>query len=149
MTDWIIRDAMDSDIAFIYRSWIDSYHANSSIGDCPKSLFNREYKEVIDYILTFPTNGTKVACKPDEPDVIFGYVVYEKAKLVGPYLVHYVYVKENFRKFGIARDLITSLAMDPRFIVTHRTDVAKKILTKYPQILYNPFILFHKGSCDI
>jgi GNAT superfamily N-acetyltransferase len=142
---WRVRKAYESDIAFIYKSWIDSY---ADTWDVAKSVFGREYKEVIDCILTYPTSEIAVACKADEPDIIFGYMIYEEQTQIGPYLVHYVYVKEAFRKFGIAKHLIQNLKMKNDFLITHRTDLAKKILKKHPQVVYNPFILFYKGSCE-
>lgn len=133
--DWAIRQSKESDIPFIYSSWLESY---ASTWDIKKSTFMKEYKYVIDEILL--EGCASVACKKDEPDVVFGYMVYS---LDFP-TVHYAYVKENFRKHGIAKSLFDGSGLYLPITITHRTDLAKKILPS--NIIYNPFLLFKRGD---
>lgn len=44
-----------------------------------------------------------VACKEDDEDLIFGYIVFE------PKTIHFAYVKEAFRRVGVGRKLLGCL----------------------------------------
>jgi GNAT superfamily N-acetyltransferase len=59
-----------------------------------------------------------VTCAADDPDQILGFLVHE-----GP-VVHYLYVKELFRRKGLATALLDSAQIPPVFFYTHRTDDA-------------------------
>ena len=49
-----------------------------------------------------PDSGTLYHSDDDE-DLIFGYIVFE------PHIMHYVYVKEPFRNYGIGKRLIQEI----------------------------------------
>jgi GNAT superfamily N-acetyltransferase len=136
--DWDIRNVRGEDIPFIYSSWLESY---ASTWDVKKSTFMKEYRYVIDEFLG--NSHVLVACKKDEHDVVFGYLV---ADFVAP-IIHYCYVKEVFRKQGIAKSLF-KLKVTPTFTITHRTSIAKKILNReaFKDVTYNPFLLFNRGE---
>lgn len=143
--DLHIRLANPNDIAFIYATWLNNYHYDSALGkECKDSIFFREYREVIDHILG--SNDTKVAVASLQNDeaTIFGYMVYES----GPTpCIHYVFIKENFRELGIAKQLFKFFSTNQsiKHIYSHKTSYVADILKKYPQLTYNPFILFTKG----
>jgi hypothetical protein len=93
---------------------------------------------VIDYILLQNDCVIRIAALPDNVDVILGYLVYQ------PGILHYVFVKEGFRKLGIAKDLVIQSDLKDDCKCTHKTEWVYKILRKYPDITYDPFILFKK-----
>jgi hypothetical protein len=91
--------------------------------------FYKGYHPVITALLKRST--TRVACLKESPDVILGYSVYEGPKL------HWVHVKEAWRKFGIAKLLL------PKDFntVSHKTSMGERILKqKYPNVKYDPFL---------
>lgn len=139
MTDqmWMIREPKASDLNFIYATWLNSYHYDSWTKSISKSVFFGNYKLVIDHILS--NASILVACNKDEPEVIYGYIIYEPQK------AHYVFVKEAFRAFGIARHLFEEAFKDfEDIIVTHRTESSLPILKKHTQLIFNPFDLYKK-----
>jgi hypothetical protein len=82
-----------------------------------------------------------VACLPDNEDVILGYIVFQ------PNVLHYMFVKEAFRKFGIARFLYKESFGDNETITyTHKTLFVRDILSAHPLLTYNPFKLFNTGD---
>lgn len=134
-SNWTIRPAEGQDIPFIYSSWLNSYRYDSSLGrGCRNQVFFPEYNRVIDRILSRENVKTIVACKTDEPGVIFGYLVFQ------PGILHYCFVKEVFRKEGVASSL--ALSASPAIQFTHRTTALEPILKKHPELIFNPFILF-------
>lgn len=135
--DWTIRQANGDDISFIYATWLNSFREDSDRGyECRKSIFFAEYNLVADRILEDLNTEILVACSPENQNVIFGYLVYE------PGIIHYAYVKELFRKLGIARSLF--IAAETPKVITHKTRTIKPILRKHDEIIYNPFILYKK-----
>lgn len=132
---WNIREASPNDVEFIYATWLNSYHYDSWTKHTQKSIFFNNYKKVIDHILL--DAKTLVACDINDTNVIYGYLVYDEN-------LHYLYVKESFREFGIAKSLVAKAFKDQSFQCTHKTRKSVPILRKKPNIIYNPFILFKK-----
>lgn len=135
-TKWILRNARKSDLDFIYATWLNSFHYDSWTKSIRKSIFFDHYSKVITNLIKDAT--IIVACLKDEENVICGYIVSEK-----PNLIHYLYVKEVFRKLGIANDLYEySFHKDQDIIITHKTRSVHDILRSKENIKFNPFLLF-------
>ena len=138
MAEYKIRSAQGSDLAFIFDTFLKSYKMSSPVGRaCRNGIFFDNYRLVLDDILE--NAKTYVACLPDEPTVIFGYLIADKAT------IHYVFVKEAFRNLGIDKALYNEalIEADPMFgflYTTHKTNYSDKIESfKVP---YNPFRLY-------
>jgi hypothetical protein len=132
-----IRPARPLDIPFIYETWLKSYKHDSAFGKSVRSsVFFPAYGEVIDNILLSST--TIIACHPEEPDIILGYLVYS------PTILHYVFVKEAFRGLGIARTLYETAQVPTT--LSHRTGSVQDILARHSELVYNPFVLFNKEN---
>jgi hypothetical protein len=100
----IERDALPSDIPFIYSTWLKSIRYDSALGKaCRNSVFFDTYKLVIDRILRDPNTIVRVITAEDAPGTIFSYVVRD-AKIL-----HFAYTKEDFRRFGLVRRLVGGL----------------------------------------
>lgn len=125
---WLVRRGEPGDRNFVAASWFASYFKG---GECPR-LTHEEYKASVAPLLDAILRRSEVfvACVPNFPDEILGYAVFE-----GPAL-HFVYVKDAFRRHGIAQDLLA------RRQYTHHTfltSIGKKILKSK----FNPFLMFH------
>ncbi len=135
---WNIRSAVGDDLPFIYGTWAQSYRYDSLIGKgCRNSIFFPEYNKVIDYILDQDDTQVLVAHLPAEPNVILGYFVCQ------PSVIHYVYVKEAFRKEGIAKSLFQASGGQGVYY-THRTKALVPLVLSIEALNYNPFLLFHQ-----
>lgn len=138
---WLIRDAVPGDLAFIYNSWLLSYRDDSILAlDTSRTIFFDQYSLVVDNLLE--TSNVLVACKQDEENVIFGYLVYEGK------VAHYAFVKEAFRELGIAQSLVAEAFGEgelSQLICTHRTQSSKPIFEDHKFLIYNPFLLYNKG----
>lgn len=138
-SEWTIREAQGEDLAFIYSTWTNSYRYDSDVArGCKNSVFYPEYATVIDHILSQPGAQVQIAALKDTPWVILGYFVSEGC--VG----HYTFVKEAFRKRGIARALWKATDT-PTSIASHRTRMLEPILrVRETSVVYNPFVLFRQ-----
>ncbi len=131
-----LRPGAESDEPFIYATWLNGLrHGNETFGFIDQDIYFENYHKVIEKILVMPNTRIQVACLFDDPDVILGYSVSHS-----DHLLHYVFVKKQWRKIGIADAL-----MPPKLnVVTHITDVAKSLLIhnqKFNHVIFNPFLI--------
>lgn len=138
--EWSIRRASGNDLNFIYDTWLNSYKHDSLFGKIFRTgFFFDEYRYVIDSILANPTTTILIACLPQSPEVILGYLVCNKTHL------DYCFVKDAFRNLGIAKSLVNNAykTTTTPHVITHKTSTLGRVLPigKY-DLEYNPFILF-------
>lgn len=135
---WIIRQPTPDDIAFIYATWLNSYYYDSWAKSIRKSVYYNNYKRVVDKLLN--EADISIACMPENQNVIFGYMVTE------PGIIHYSFVKEDFRHFGIAKALYQHSHPHPddKIEITHLTRSVHRILEKNLNFIFNPIRLFNQ-----
>lgn len=125
-----IRDGKPEDVNFIISTFLRGlYYGDTWFSIIPKEIFMANYKKVIIALLNNAT--VKVACLKDDPDIIIGYSILSNDYLT----IHYVYVKEKWRKQGIARSLL------PKYpeTITHLTSLGKSLMHKFEYAIFNPF----------
>ena len=138
MQEWAIRQALGNDLAFIYSTWLNSYRADSHYRKtCTKFIFFKEYPRVVDLILGRAT--TIVACLPDQPNVIIGYLVHE------PGVCHYAFTKESFRKLGVMSTLWNHAFKEREVVTSHKTRCVEGAM-EFHRVTFNPFLLFERGE---
>jgi ribosomal protein S18 acetylase RimI-like enzyme len=99
-----LRPAHAADTAFVVDSWLKSFRSSS--GDVPGPIYWRSHREVVDALLQ--RANVLVACNPEDASQIFGWAAFEKR--AGVLVLHYLYVKEPFRRYGIATRLLRTLS---------------------------------------
>lgn len=125
-----IRLVKEDDRAFIMATWLRGlYYGNPWFKEIEKDVFMHKYHDVITRVLLKPTTEVAIAALKDDEDTILGYSVTDNKTL------HWVFVKEVWRKMGIAKAII------PHDIdtTTHLTIMGKKIKPK--SLKFNPFLL--------
>lgn len=132
-----VRPAIATDINFVYACWLRSYKDSSPISKfIERKSFFPAYQKILDRILANPDTKVCVACKDDDEDLLYGFIVF------APKLVHFVYVKEDFRRFGIARRLSEQIPDLQDCIATHLTkDLLDLWTAKKTSIQFNPFFI--------
>lgn len=125
-----VRDySPETDKNFVYSTWLRGcYYGSDFYGSIHKDTFFKEYGKFLDQLLARPGTELKVACLLSDPDTILGYACYKGSTL------HWVYVKEVFRKKGIATQLIPANIST----ITHITPVGLN-LAKKKQMEFNPW----------
>lgn len=130
-----IRDFKKEDANFILATFLRGiYYGDSWFSQIPKQVFMDNYKKVAEILVNDRERTTiKVACLQDDPDVIIGYSI-----LSADYsTIHFVYVKNVWRKQGIGRSLLPQYPSQ----VTHLTALGKELLSKFKGCIFNPFYL--------
>jgi len=135
-----IRPKYQDDDGFIYATWLRSYRFGSRFAKgINNTTFFREHTKIIKYILDKKTTRCLIACLSDDPKVILGYCVFEVGE--SP-VIHYVYVKEAFRKMGIATRLAESTNLDwCKITYSHQTYFLTHMEQKISEMTYNPYRL--------
>ena len=126
-----------SDEAFLYNAWLKSYKDSPWGKPLINDIFYTNHKEIVKKLLS--TSDVLLAVNPQNPDQIYGFAVLEKSPKVS--LIHYVYVKYNFRKLGLARKLVEAMEPDTgklKFVTHVPRDIA--ILKKFGMV-FNPYLL--------
>lgn len=101
-----IRPAVSSDLAMLVHAWT-SEHRHSPFARFVRDqeYFPDQRQLVMDLLAT---SKTLVACNPDEPKHIFGYICFGPGNSV-----HWVYVKSAYRRIGLA-DVLLKAAFPAR-----------------------------------
>lgn len=121
LTDkFALRPAAPGDLHFVVKSWLRSYANSPYAGAITRERQMSAIKGTIADLHERPGTQAWVACLKDRPNFIVGFVVFEEGRDFG--LVHYVYVKDNFRDRGFGRWLVSKASGDhDRTLYTHKT----------------------------
>lgn len=129
-----VRDAINADISFIMATFLRGlYYGDSWFSTIPKDVFMSNYKVLGENLIYSDKTTVKVACLKDDSNVILGYSILSADFQT----VHFVFVKTAWRKKGIARSLVPAHPVT----VTHLTALGKKLMTKLPTAIFNPFAI--------
>lgn len=142
----LIRPWRDDDIPFIKNSWRmsfldyrhdDNHPGHGFISPNPTVLWatKRHFHANMDKRIRrlFHRGTFLVACDPADESEIMGWVCYQ------PGVIHYIYVKEAYRRTGLGKELIASTGQDTNTAqVTHWTRVIAQLGLA---VRYNPGLL--------
>ena len=142
MTALAYRPAADQDRDFVINSWLYSYrtaHAAGLIamGDWPAVMVPQ-----LEKILARPGASVIVAHRPGEEDSradIYGWIATETGH-ERP-LVHYCYVKQPYRRLGIARGLMAASGVGDDFMYSCKTAIASKVSHRIPRARWSPLVV--------
>ena len=149
----VLREHKDSDIPYIYSSWMEDYLAAhwmkktkdesgevkksnpAHVAMMPKSIYFKEIREVINGILG--KSEVTVACNIEDQNQIFGYAVHRYNQEVELGLISWIYVRPIYRGLGISSIIMAHLGV--MHIVSHVNPSSRWFLKKHG-LIYNPFM---------
>lgn len=144
----VVRDYdPESDLSYVTDSWRRSYEYSKWSGTLPTKVYVEAYKAAIQHLLDLPSTKILIVCteKNDELDLdenfIIGYVVYDLDRPV----VHYLYIKEPFRRKGIGKALLTRAVGDAPFKYTFRTAGCEYLRGRF-HAQFNPKLIREKQN---
>lgn len=135
-----VRVASQSDIGFIFNSWLKSYKGGGLFTyDIPPAVYFTEHHKILERLLKRST--VIVACDSQDPTLIYGYLIAEEIE--GFPVLHFCYVKNTFRGFGISNILLACLKieMNSPLFISHMTKAFKMRLMHKFHIIYNPYLM--------
>ncbi len=135
LIEYEIRDLVADDRNMILSSWLRSFRNN---GDWPRHVDSATYyanhQRIVAALLE--ECDVRVAFAKDDPNLLQGWCG------VDGYIVHYVFVKEQYRKMGIAKRLLEDVGGN--VVYTHWTRTVKELSLagKLQGWIHNPYALF-------
>lgn len=160
------RPADEADAAFIVDSWVSSYRNAYAAGMVSMHDWRPVMSSQVKRVLSRPGVQVIVACHPTEQDGatdLYGWIAFERdyqiprrtstvrngrrlhtTEMVSADepLVHYVFVKQPYRRMGIARGLFSAAGIDPAkpFRYTCKTAMVRKLAGQIPGSEWAPLI---------
>jgi hypothetical protein len=123
---------VESDKSFILASWLRGlFYGGSWFSEIPKDVFMYNYHDFLENLLASSRTTVKIACLESDNDVIIGYAVFASQDNA----LHWVHIKKNFRKIGVAKKLIPESTKT----ATHANKVGMSII-KTLGWSFNPFL---------
>lgn len=121
-----IVDPKADELPLIIDAWATSYRRSPWAGCVPNHAWNRVIREGISDILERSTCVVKVAVAPLESGErrVMGYSVAEPEKLI----LHWLFVKHDYRKLGIGRQILGAACPDEAWRYTFRTRASARFL---------------------
>ncbi len=135
-----IRPAVGNDANFILNSWLRRYRDAVSPKLVTDRVFFKIQHDIICKILAKPELRVLVAVAPDDENQIFGYIVAEDLSKLVPDLVmlHWVYCKGPFRRFGVAKALLIEAIGEHKLIHYSHHTYLTEFLDRNKTWAYNP-----------
>jgi len=132
--EFLYRPARDDDYGFVLNSWLKSYYNTAIIKPhINRGIFFRNEAKIVNKLIR--EDSITIACNPEDDTHIFGYICYR----VDPQVMHYVYMKQPFRRIGIAGGLLSSSLSGKDIDVTYHTPRLKRLNNWY-KFTYNPYL---------
>lgn len=113
----IERDMVPSDVDFILASWLRSYRLSPLVQEIAKDIYFREQNRIANRLLV--ASDVTLLVSAEDPDTIIAWISSKN------HWIHYLYVKHQFRRMGLAKRLVGDPAKWKGY--THRTLLSAKL----------------------
>lgn len=131
-----VRPAVDADMPFVFDGWLKSFRMAHAAGPFAIEDYKQVYSVAIQKLLQ--RAELLIACNPELDDQLYGFLAHEKRT---PPVVHYVYVKQPFRKHRIATLLMAAadIPTGKLFYFTYKSPGAGDIAEHWRGATFDPF----------
>ncbi len=135
-----IRALIDSDLPFIFNSWLKAYRNAKAVAEVNQNIYFSEHHKLIERLLK--RGKTLVVGAVGDPATVYGYINYEEVQ--GVFVLHFAYVKHDFRTLGLFKELMKATQHDfsGAGMFTHKLKSAAILENKW-NLLYSPYILIN------
>ena len=133
----VLRALEETEVNFIYHSWLRSLRSgNGFYKGIPSVTYFENHRKRLYRILD--RSHCLVATPKDHPEIVVAYIVWENLDDKRE-IIHYIYVKSDYRVMGLANLLVEVAAADREIITTHRTDSLPRVGSD--RYTFNPYLM--------
>lgn len=130
-----VRGAYPSDLEYLLKTWLRTHFRSSRFAEhIPKEIYYPKHHAMIERILLKSKTSILIAHPQGEPDILLGYLVCENQ--IDP-VVHFIFVKKQFRLLGIAKQMLKKASIDKGYF-THWTKWTDHTWGKH-SLTYDPY----------
>ncbi len=124
---------------FIIDAWIGSYRLSHSAGIIAMDDWRAVMWPTVEKLLDRAGTRTLVAVEKRDQTAMYGFITVDTNDTASPF-VFYIYVKEPYRRAGMARALFEAAGIDPRFPYRYACRVAllSKLTAQMPMARWDP-----------
>lgn len=137
-----IRPIRPTDLAFVRDSLWRSHHTATRTKGA-KRPFRAYYIAVLDSLLEREETSALVAVNPEDKDQILGWLLYADFEIP---VIHYVYVKEPYRGFGLASTLLEAAGIGDQYVYTFTNRWSELLASSQSEHLDIEEYLHHETS---
>lgn len=119
-----VRRIQEADRAYVAATWLDSFADAPMARSLGRRRYDRRWQPLIRELLR--TSTVLIATPSNDPDLIVGWIAFGVDEEYGP-VIHYAYVRDSFRGFGVGSRLFAETGFSTRWTYTHRTLDAQRI----------------------
>lgn len=136
-----VRRTIDSDIPFIFNSWLKAYRNAKAVAEVTQNVYFSEHHKLVEKLLK--RGQTLVVGAANDPATVYGYINYEHVQ--GLFVLHFAYIKHDFRHLGLFKELMKATGQDFSTLgcYTHRISKNVLILEDKFNLVYHPYILIN------
>lgn len=95
----MMRPATEADLGFLRDPWVQEMRHSPWSRGVPDDVYFPEMKAFVGRVLR--RSYTLIACNPEDPTHVFGFVTFER-----PNVVHWIYVKRAYQRVGLGQALL-------------------------------------------
>jgi len=134
-----IREFYPNDFNFVISKWLKNYKFSSRFTKKIKAdIYYKWHHLLIENIMNRASTVILIANPNDEPDVNLGFICFEN--IGTDKVIHYLFIKPEFRNFGIAKRLYLKAMEDKQTgYFTHWTYPVDTLEFKVPNLTYDPY----------
>lgn len=139
MTEFLIRPGVKEDASYVIATWLNHYKDHSYFAlRIKRKIFFQSHHKVVTRILSRPETQVLVIHPAGEPEIIFGFLVYELHSDAP--VIHMAFVQEKLRRQGLCRRLMREARIEwEHALFTHWTYTASDLVRRFPGLTYDPY----------
>lgn len=135
-----IRALIDSDIPFIFNSWLKAFRNAKAVTEVNQTIYFSQQHKLIEKLLQ--RGQTLIIGAAGDPATVYGYVNFEH--IDGVFVLHFGYVKHDFRGLGLFRELMKATKHDFSGLGCYSHKVrANGLLEDKFNLVFNPYVLIN------
>jgi hypothetical protein len=148
MTALAFRPATDTDRRFVIGTFLDSFRSTHTAGLIQMADWNATMGPQAEKLFSRPGAEVIVAYKPGEesPSDAYGWLAHETGHLWP--LVTFLYVKEGYRRMGLAWRLLAQIGLDRMSPFRHAAWLERGLAEKVPRARWSPLSVRYPTSIE-
>ena len=133
----LLRSVTPDDRGFLLSTFTQGLYGGCPCSRMvPRAVYLKKYANPrVLAILGRSETRVEVAALPESPNTLLGYIIFEP-----PGLVHWIHVKMEMQKMGIARALWQVAGLKPPIVSTSFTREVRELMQKM-NITFDPYLI--------